>query len=136
MPDHIARAQFEAQFPRLILSSRELPRKRTPLHIVLISTLLLLDPTRPYTEQELNAELQSWILAYGSGFKIGHSELRRLLIDEGYLSRDPAGREYRVDPEGGTFTFDESLHQLDLDELIERAIEAREARKRAHTDSA
>lgn len=134
MPNHIAQSEFEVQFPRLILGSRDLPKKSKPLHVLLVSALLLLDPMRSYNEQELNAELQSWILEFGGGFKVGHAALRRLLVDEGYLLRDRAGGEYRVARQGGTYTFDYSLRELDLVVLVEQAIEARAARKREHTD--
>ena len=53
-------------------------------------------PGRVYTEAEVNAILKQWHTF--SDWSI----LRRELVDSRHLSRDPAGREYRVvDPPPG-----------------------------------
>lgn len=135
MTKHITSQAFEAQFPRLILSARDLPRKALPFNILLISAILRLDPERTYTEAEINAELQRWILEFGRDLPLGHAELRRFLVDAGYLTRDKAGSSYMVEPDSGSFTYDGSIHQLDIVQLVAEARAAREARRRAHTQA-
>jgi hypothetical protein len=130
--DHITQAEFAKQFPNLVLSARDLPRKPLPFHVLLVSTILPLDPDRAYSEAEINAELQRWILQFGGCFKLEHAELRRYLVDEGYLSRDPAGLAYEVKPDAGQFTFDPALRQLDLAALVAEAEADRQRRKQAH----
>jgi hypothetical protein len=132
---HISLPTFESTFPRLIITARDLPRKRQPFHILLISMVLQLDPLSTFSEAEINAELQRWILAFGTGFGLEHAELRRFLVDEGYLVRDKAGSEYRVDPDGGPFSYDPGLRGIDLEALVGKARQEREARKRAHTNA-
>jgi hypothetical protein len=133
MNDHLTYEIFVHQFPGLILTAREWPRKALPLHVLLLSAALGFDPRRSYSEAEVNAVLQRWILEFGRGFGIDHGSLRRHLIDEGYLQRDPSGSTYTVDEDGGRYRFDTSLHGLDLHALVETARQARAARKRAHT---
>jgi hypothetical protein len=134
MADRITRQAFETQFPNLILTSRDLPRKAVPFHTLLVSTILRLKPERTYTEAEINAELQRWILEFGRSFKLEHAQLRRYLVDEGYLARDSAGASYIVRPSDGPFTFDPDIRDLDLASLVAVAKAEREARKRVHTD--
>jgi hypothetical protein len=132
VPGHITRQEFEDQFPRLILSARDLPKKAVPFNILLISAILRLDLDRTYSEAEINAELQRWVLEFGQNLPLGHIELRRFLVDGGYLARDKAGSSYKVQSDSGTFSFDPSLRRLDLVELVDGARAEREARKRAH----
>jgi len=129
LPDHISQPEFETQFPKLVLTARDLPRKSVPFHTLLVSAILRLDPERTYHEPDINAELQGWILQFGRNFRVEHAELRRYLVDEGYLRRDPAGASYRVQPSGGSFTFDPGLRDLDLVGLVVE-VEAERARRR------
>jgi len=133
VPDHITHQAFEEQFPRLILSARDLPRKRLPFNILLISAILRLDPELVYREAEINDQLQRWILEFGRNLPLEHVELRRYLVDAGYLTRDRSGSSYKAQSDAGTYSFDLSLRQVDLVELIAEARAERDARKRAHT---
>jgi hypothetical protein len=133
--DHITHQAFEEQFPRLILSARDLPKKAVPFNVLLISAVIRLDPERSYDEAEVNAELQRWILEFGQDLPLGHVELRRFLVDAGYLMRDKAGLSYRVQAGSGIFTFDASLRELDLVALVADAKAKREAQRRAYTKS-
>lgn len=132
MAETVTAAEFARQFPTLILSARELPRKRLPFHILLVSTIARLEPGRAYSEAEINAELQRWVLEFGQSFGLDHGSLRRYLVDEGYLGRDPAGTTYSVLPEGGAFTYEAAICDFDLSALVAEARLEREARKRAH----
>ena len=132
---HITSSEFSKRFTSLILGARDLPKKPIGLHVLLISALIGLDPEKEYTEKALNAELQIWVLNFGSNFGLDHITLRRYLIDANYLSRDPAGTVYRLQRPDQPFTFDSEIRALDLELLIKKAIEDREKKKQQYSGS-
>lgn len=121
--------EFSERFTSLVLGSRELPRKSRALNVLLLSAVLGFEPDRDYTEREVNAELQKWILSFGSGFGLDSVTLRRLLVDARFVRRDPAGRAYRLDNEGPRFEYDPAIRGLDLRALVAQARAIRETRK-------
>jgi hypothetical protein len=125
-------AEFSERFVALTLGSRELPRKPRALNVLLLSAVLGFDPGRIYTEREVNAELQKWILSFGGGFGLDAVTLRRLLVDAKIIRRDRAGRSYQLDEIGPSFHYDPSIRGLDLHALVNEARQAREIRKRRH----
>ncbi|MGH2621825.1 MAG: DUF2087 domain-containing protein [Anaerolineales bacterium] len=135
MPE-ITAAQFSDRFVALVLSARELPKKSPDFNILLYSSVLGLEPGRLYSEGELNAELQRWILEFGGRFGLDHVTLRRHLIDEQYLRRDPAGTAYRLDPAGPRITYDPAIRSLDLQALVAEARQERAKRKQQHLQQA
>ena len=126
---HISESQFRSRFATLILGGRNLPKKQLDLHILYISAILGLDPRRQYSETELNEELRTWTESYGHNFGLDHVTLRRYLIDAGYIQRDAAGTSYALATTDPTYSFDPSIWQLDLQEVINEAKEERERRK-------
>ena len=135
MPE-ITTAQFSDRFVALVLSARELPKKPLAFNILLYSAVIGLEPGRVYSEGELNAELQRWILEFGGGFGLDHVTLRRCLIDEKYIRRDPAGKAYQLNPEGPHFTYDPAIRSLDLQRLVAEARQERARRKQQHLQQA
>ncbi len=133
---HLTAAQFTDRFAALILNSRELPKKPQDQHILFISAILKLTPGRRYTESELNDELRAWASHFGSSCGLDHAALRRYLVDEKYLVRDPAGGTYELAATDLPYTFDESLKDLNLDELIATARQARELKKQQYLKKA
>lgn len=129
---HITEAQFAERFASLVLGGRELPKKQPDRHILFISAILKLESGRPYLEKEINEELQVWVIRFGRGFGLDHVTLRRYLVDEKYLVRDPAGGTYQLTVEGLPYTFDESIRGLDLAKLIDDAKQAREQKKQQY----
>ena len=129
---HVTASQFTDRFVALILSGRELPKKQLDRHIVLISSILKLEPGRRYSEREINEQLQIWIIHFGRSFGLDHVTLRRYLVDEKYLARDSTGGTYQLAAEGPPYTFDESIHELDLEKLVSEAKQARELRKQQY----
>jgi len=71
-----------------------MPKRRRDQHILLKSIALTLDRNAVYTEAELNLRIQSWLELVGHEIQVDHVSLRRHLVDEGYLTRDPAGDTY------------------------------------------
>jgi hypothetical protein len=129
-------AQFSDRFVALVLGARDLPKKALDLNILLLSSVLGLEVGREYSEGELNAELQRWILEIGRNFGIDHVTLRRYLIDEKYLRRDPAGRAYQRDPAGPRFSYDPAVRALDPHLLVAEARQERVKRKQEHMQQA
>ena len=129
---HITESQFTNRFCALILGKNDLPKKQDDLHILLYSSTLKLDPNRQYTEKELNEQLQVWSARFGATFNLDHVTLRRFLSDAGYIQRDAAGTAYQLAKTNPAYTFDSSINQLDLDELIGKAKREREERKQQY----
>jgi hypothetical protein len=132
---HITAAQFSDRFVALCLSGAELPKKQLDRHIVLISSILKIEPGRPYSEKEINEQLQVWVIRFGRRFGLDHVTLRRYIIDEKYLKRDATGAAYELAAEGLPYTFDESIRTLDLAQLVDDAQQARELKKQQYLKS-
>ena len=129
---HITAAQFIDRFPTLVMAGRELPKKHMDRHMILISACLKIEPDRLYPEQEINEALQLWAIHFGRAFGLDHVTLRRYLIDDKYLVRDSAGGTYKLAAGGLPYTFDESIRQLDLEQLVIEAKQARELKKQQY----
>jgi hypothetical protein len=129
---HITESQFSQRFATLILAGRNLPKKQLDLNVLYISAILGLDPQRSYSESELNEALRTWTEPYGTNFGLDHVTLRRYLIDAGYIQRDAAGTSYALATTDQAFTFDPSIRQLNLEEVINKAKEERERRKQQY----
>lgn len=128
----ITSGEFSKRFVALVLGARELPRRPLPLNILLLSSILGLQPGREYSEAQVNDELQKWILRFGVHFGLDHVTLRRLLVDERYLSRDAAGSFYQLEPAGPRYSFDPSIRTLDLQALVAQARDEQARRKQRH----
>ena len=129
---HITESRFTDRFAALVLAGRELPKKPLDRHILLISSILKIEPGRQYSEKEFNEELQIWVIHFGRIFGLDHVTLRRYLVDEKYIIRDPAGGTYQLAANDLPDTFDPSIRELDLDELIAAAKQARELKKQQY----
>ena len=129
---HITASRFTDRFVSLILGARDLPKKEEDLHVLLISSIVKLDPSRQYSEPELNEERRKWTALFGSNFGLDHVALRRFLVDERYLARDTAGTTYERQAGDRSYTFDASIESIDLKGLINEARREREKRKQLH----
>ncbi len=109
-----------------------LPGKRQHRDILFKSILLTLEPSRSYTERELNDALKSWKTDVARFVEMDHASLRRELVDAGWLRRTPDGASYRAgDPPEGTL-FDPAVDALAPREVVEAAEREAEERKRRH----
>jgi hypothetical protein len=133
---HLTASQFADRFVALVLSGKELPKKQSDRHIVLMSSVLKIKPVRHYSEKEINEQLQVWVIHFGRSFSLDHVTLRRYLIDDKYLVRDPAGGTYELVTAGLPHTFDESIRALDLEKLVAEAKQARELKKQQYLSQA
>jgi hypothetical protein len=129
---HITQSQFADRFNSLILSGRDLPKKRLDRHILFISSILKIDPKRQYSERELNDVLRTWTTRFGENLGLDHVTLRRFLIDEKYIKRDVAGMSYELETTDLPYMFDQSIESVDLEELTNEARREREKRKQLY----
>ncbi|NIM95815.1 MAG: DUF2087 domain-containing protein [Anaerolineales bacterium] len=129
---HITDAQFKQRFPVLCLSGRDLPKKRIDRHIIFISATLTLEPDHEYSESEINDELRKWAALFGDCFSLDYVMMRRYLVDEGYLHRDTAGKSYELAMEDLPYTYDRSIRDFDLEDLVTEELERRELQKRQY----
>ena len=57
-----------------------------------------LEPRRTYREDEVNRVLLDWLATDGSMLRTDHVELRRWLVDAGFVARDGFGHAYTRGP--------------------------------------
>ena len=62
--------------------------------LVLALAAAAIEPGRAHREADVNGMLQSWLKGPGAMLRTDHVELRRWLVDAGFLSRDGFGRAY------------------------------------------
>ena len=130
--DHISTAKFKKRFISLILGSRNLPKDRFSQHILFISSILRFNPDRTYSENEINHELKKWTGRFGVNFGLDHITLRRYIVDDKYLQRDPSGVHYQLNSSDLPYTYDPDIKAIDLKVLIQDAIKERECRKQQY----
>ncbi|MEO8526369.1 MAG: DUF2087 domain-containing protein [Caldimonas sp.] len=63
--------------------------------LVLALAATSLEPGRDYREAEVNDRLLIWLDGPGAMLRVDHVELRRWLVDAGFVVRDGFGRAYQ-----------------------------------------
>lgn len=82
-------------------------------------------------EPAINDVLKRWLADVGRGLETDHVSLRRALVDAGWLTRTGDGREYRAgDGRGGEARFAPDVDGVVPHEVVRRAVEAAERKKR------
>ena len=129
-------ATFKNRLATLCLKKggRGLPRKADDQHLLFKSIALTLDASVIYSEIDINLALTTWLDSVGQLIEIDHVTLRRYLVDEGYLARDPSGTTYRLRTEAGAALFEPAIDALDPLAVIEEARRQQEEKKRAYLD--
>lgn len=126
---------FEKRLVDLFVRSRQesLPKKFEDRHILLKSIVMLhLEVGQTYTEREINAAIQGWMMTIGRDLRVDVFTLRRELIDRKYLMRDKRGMCYSVTTDGYGFSlFDREIDALDVMAILEDGRAEAEARKQA-----
>jgi hypothetical protein len=135
-PDQtVTREYFVKRVVQLCLRSglSDLPKDDLDRRILYKSALLAFAPDAVYTEKEVTALLDSWVVGVSQIKNIDGVTLRRYLIDTGYLTRSKDGSEYRVARPGPQPPFfDESIDSVNIVEEIENARLEIERRKQAY----
>ena len=62
--------------------------------LVLALAAAAIEPGRAHREADVNRVLESWLAGPGALLRTDHVELRRWLVDAGFVSRDGFGRAY------------------------------------------
>jgi hypothetical protein len=121
----ISSNEFKKRLAQLCLTGRtaEMPRRQRDRHILLKALSLSFEPGRFYTEPEVNRVIENWLSQVGQSLEIDHVTLRRALVDEEYLTREPAGEAYQVgSPSDVRFFFSEDVTSIDAEAVIREAI--------------
>jgi len=136
MPSGITTTEFKNRLGVLCLKGGHggLPRKSRDQHILFKSITLMLETGREYTETELNESLANWLSLVGQTLEIDHASLRRYLVDAGYISRDAAGRSYRVVPGPVAGLFEVGIESLDPVAVVDDAYREAEERKQKYLE--
>lgn len=104
------------------------PRRREDRHILLKSVTLLFSRGEAWGEPQVNRRIAEWLELTGPSMRIDVANIRRALVDEGYMVRDRAGREYELAGLGpGHFEFEAAIDLIDLRDAL--AIDGPGARK-------
>ncbi len=113
--DKITLSEFRKRLATLCLKrgGRGLPRRRRDQHILFLGVTLVFDRDRSYSAKETNSIIQTWSTDVGPAVEIDHVTLRRHLVDEGYLMRDPAGAEYEIGANAGVEWFETEVFTID-----------------------
>lgn len=77
-------------------NSGGLPRRRRDRWILLHEIARAFGPDDRLTEKEATARIQDFLLGPGARLEVDAVTLRRALVDEGFVDRVPAGRDYRA----------------------------------------
>jgi len=77
-------------------SSGGLPRRRRDQWILLHAIAQAFGPDDRLTEKDATARIQDFLIGPGKHLEVDAVTLRRALVDEGFVDRDPAGRDYRA----------------------------------------
>lgn len=128
--------EFKSRLAALCLrgGGRGFPRKQRDQHILFKSIILISETGRDYTEAELNERLIKWLSQVGRTVEIDHVSLRRYLVDAGYVTRDRAGRRYRIDSEQSIGLFEAGIEQINPLAVVEEAYQDAQERKREYLE--
>jgi hypothetical protein len=63
--------------------------------LVLALAAVQIEAGRAHREADVNRSLEAWLAGPGAMLRTDHVELRRWLVDAGFVSRDGFGRAYR-----------------------------------------
>ena len=117
----ITRKQFEQRLAELCVESgsMEFPRHVIDKHILWKSIVLGLDSATEYSEKEIDERIQQWLKTVGRMVSRDYVNIRRQLVDEGYLSRTPDGSVYRYAATGpGSERFDADVEHVNCDAVV------------------
>lgn len=133
MSQRISRTQFEQRLAELCVESgaMEFPRRDADRHVLWKSIVLALDPVVKYSEKQIDERIQHWLTTIGRTITRDHVNIRRQLIDEGYLIRTPDGSVYQYAATGsGQERFDARVEDVNCEEIIQERLASRKKKRR------
>lgn len=133
--DSVTAEEFKRRLVVLCVKSgiTGLPRKQRDRQIILKSVVLTMDRTAEYTETEINEILTAWLEEVGGTINLDYVELRRRLVDQEFLGRNPGGFRYWVAISSRQhLAFDPETENLDVLDVVRTGIADIEDRKRQY----
>jgi len=107
-----------------------IPRKETDKLCLLLAVAGAFSAGQEYSEQDVNALIQRWLMSYDENDATDHVMLRRLLVDFRFLTRSSDAQSYELDRGGSGFqSFAPEALELDVAELIQQERDKAEARR-------
>ena len=116
-PSQLTAEQFGKRLVQLCIGSgmSGLPRRYQDQQLLLKSVVLTLNRRLPYTEKQIDLALEDWLTDIAPSIYIDRVNLRRWLVDEGYLERERDGSHYWVGSAvEGDELFDNEIDELDV----------------------
>lgn len=108
------------------------PQRPADAELIVRMAAMRFEPDRTYREGEVNELLESWLATFAAPFGIDHVTLRRELVDARLLSRDTAGRGYRVNEARHRELAADEANRLEPAAVLAEVRAEREERKRRH----
>ena len=106
-----------------------LPKQHDDQLALIGAAALGLEPSRRYTEKELNAALSAWLQTFSRPGGLDHVTLRRYLIDFRFLARQSDGSAYWVDRDELSQEFESEIFGLETQAIV-AAVKAEQAARR------
>ena len=131
----ISRQELESRLVELCLKSgmTGFPRGRRDQQLLLKSIVLTLDPTKRYTEREIDDRLLFWLADIARSVDMDHVRRLRRLVDGGHLERQRDGSAYWVSEAGPRDAlFDVDVDGIDVYRVIGEGMKEIERKKRLH----
>ena len=98
----------------------DFPTKRRDQLVILKSIAILFDPNKVYAEVAVNNEIKLWLENANYFPSWDYMMLRRRLVDDGFLTRNPDGSGYWICLSGpAELTFDPAITELDIRNVID-----------------
>ena len=132
MSQRISREQFEQRLAELCVDSgsMEFPHRDSDRHILWESILVGLEPAVHYSEKAIDEHIQHWLTTIGRTINRDHVNIRRQLVDVGYLIRTQDGSVYQHAATGPSRErFDVDVENVNCDAVIQKR-QALRAQKR------
>ena len=137
LPLPISRDEFCETLVRLCVANRlrTWPKKARDRQVLLKSIAMRFAEGEALDEALVNERITGWLGDMGArGRGLDQVELRRTLVDHGYLSRNADGRRYQLQPRPLAFASD--VDDIDIPGTLDAARSALAARKARFATSA
>lgn len=132
-PDPIGRDEYVKRIADLCARGgrHPVPRRARDRAILLHALARSFAGGAEHTEKQVDARIQRWLLQTGRALETDHVALRRALVDDGFLAREPRGSAYRSSTRyKGLWSFDPGVSGVDPDAIVAETLVRAAERKR------
>ena len=106
------------------------PKRRGDVDVLAALASARFEPRHTYREDEVNALLEAWLEPFTVAGAVDHVSLRRLLVDQRLLLRNPAGTAYRLNAALVATLISADAQAIDPGDVLAALQTKRESRKR------